>query len=234
MADPEIGPLRSTTLRDRVLEIVRQALVSGEIRPGDMYSAAALATRLGVSSSPVREALLTLVNQGLMEPVRNRGYRVVPMSDQDLDEVYQMRMLLEVPATLEAAENATVDDIAQLESLAHDIEAAARDGEVVAFLDADRRFHLSLLTLCGNKRLVATVAALRDQTRLYGLDDLAERGVLADSASEHHEIVAAIRAKNTSALDTLIRAHLRHVRSDWAGAGEPPTKDTSSRHSPAV
>jgi len=233
VTDVETGPLRSTTLRDRVIEIVRQALVSGEIRPGDMYSAAALATRLGVSTSPVREALLTLVSEGLMEPVRNRGYRVVPMSEQDLDEVYHMRLLLEVPATLQAAERATTEDIARLESLAVDIENAARDRDVTRFLEADRHFHLSLLALCGNKRLVDTVATLRDHTRLYGLDHLAERGALTDSAGEHREILLAITAKDLDELDRLIRTHLRHVRSDWADPALP-TNPGAVHHSPAV
>ncbi|MER6873164.1 GntR family transcriptional regulator, partial [Amycolatopsis sp. NPDC000673] len=103
--------LQRTNLREQVLEVVRQAMVSGDLRPGDIYSAAALATRLGVSSSPVREALLTLVNQGLLEPVRNRGYRVVAMTERDLDEIYEMRLLLEVPATLSAAAAAGPGDL---------------------------------------------------------------------------------------------------------------------------
>ncbi|MFD0448742.1 GntR family transcriptional regulator [Streptomyces indonesiensis] len=174
--DTLAGPLQRTNLREQVLALVRQALVSGEIRPGDIYSAAALATRLGVSSSPVREAMLTLVNEGLMEPVRNRGYRVIPMSEHDLDEVYTMRLLLEVPGTLQAAANAQPEDLTRLAVIADEIEKTAREGDVVGFLEADRRFHLGLLQLCGNRRLVTTVAAMRDQTRLYGLEALAERG----------------------------------------------------------
>ncbi|MBO3682083.1 GntR family transcriptional regulator [Streptomyces sp. NEAU-YJ-81] len=214
--DALAGPLQRTNLREQVLALVRQALVSGEIRPGDIYSAAALATRLGVSSSPVREAMLTLVNEGLMEPVRNRGYRVIPMSEHDLDEVYTMRLLLEVPGTLQAAANAQPEDLTRLTVIADEIEKTAREGDVVGFLEADRRFHLDLLQLCGNRRLVTTVAAMRDQTRLYGLEALAERGVLDNSAHEHHHLLEAIARNDANGLENLIRHHLLHVRSDWA------------------
>ncbi|MEV0084503.1 GntR family transcriptional regulator [Saccharopolyspora sp. NPDC050642] len=209
--------LQYTNLRDQALEVIRQALVSGEIRPGDIYSAAALANQLGVSSSPVREAMLTLVNQGLMEPVRNRGYRVVAMSEHDLDEVYEMRLLVEVPGTLRAAENATQEDLSRLAAVAAEIEEAAKEGDIVRFLDADRRFHLDLLALCGNQRLVNTVAALRDQTRLYGLESLADAGRLVDSAGEHRDFLAAIAERDTRRLETIVQRHLRHVRADWAG-----------------
>jgi DNA-binding GntR family transcriptional regulator len=212
-----VAELQYTNLRDQALEVIRQALVSGEIRPGDIYSAAALATRLGVSSSPVREAMLTLVNQGLLEPVRNRGYRVVEMSEHDLDEVYEMRLLVEVPGTLRAAANASASDLDRLASVAGEIEEAAKDGDIPRFLDADRRFHLDLLRLCGNRRLVDTVAALRDQTRLYGLEKLAESGRLIDSAGEHRDFLAAMAERDAGRLEDIVRRHLRHVRADWAG-----------------
>ncbi|PNE21532.1 GntR family transcriptional regulator [Amycolatopsis sp. BJA-103] len=208
--------LQHTSLRDQVLEVVRQAMVSGEIRPGDIYSAAALATRLGVSSSPVREALLTLVNQGLMEPVRNRGYRVVAMEEQDLDEIYEMRQLLEVPGTLSAAAKTGPADLERLGDLAGEIERAARENDVAGFLEADRRFHLALLSLAGNRRLLESIANLRDQTRLYGLEKLAESGRLTGAAGEHREILAAIAARDWDALENLMHTHLRHTRADWA------------------
>ncbi|MCL7493654.1 MULTISPECIES: GntR family transcriptional regulator [Streptomyces] len=216
MSESASQPLRHTNLRDQALEVIRQALVSGEIKPGEIYSAAALATRLGVSGSPVREAMLTLVNQGLMEPVRNRGYRVVPMSEHDLDEVYEMRLLLEVHGTLQAAGNMSKGDLARLESTVADMEAAAGKGDVVQVLEADRQFHLGLLTHCGNKRLVNTVETLRDQTRLYGLEYLAQHGTLTDIVHEHRDILSAIADSDMPRLESIIRAHLHHVRSDWA------------------
>ncbi|WP_217166975.1 GntR family transcriptional regulator [Streptomyces sp. AC512_CC834] len=237
LAAGSAGSLKRTSLRDQVLDLVRQSLVSGEIRPGDIYSAAALAARLGVSSSPVREAMLTLVGEGLMEPVRNRGYRAVPMSEHDLDEVFAMRLLLEVPGTLWAAQRATPEDVAGLRVVADEIEAAAGAGDVVAFLDADRRFHAGLLRLCDNRRLVDTVLSLRDQTRLYGLDALARHGMLDRSAREHHDMLDAVAAGDPERLEEAIRHHLRHTRSDWArpddgassGAAEAPEKATPQR-----
>lgn len=98
------------------------------------------------------------------------------MSEHDLDEVYTMRLLLEVPGTLQAAANAQPEDLTRLTVIADEIAKTAREGDVVGFLEADRRFHLGLLQLCGNRRLVATVAAMRDQTRLYGLEHLRNGG----------------------------------------------------------
>lgn len=226
--NPDTPPLlRTTSLRDQALSIIRQALVSGEIRPGDMYSAAALATRLGVSSSPVREAMLTLVNQGLMEPVRNRGYRVVPMYDSDLDEVYELRLLLEIPGTIKAAERATREDLKHLNMCVTNIEDAAKNRDVVGFLDADRQFHLDLLAIGGNQRLVNAVAGLRDQTRLYGLEVLAKLGALEESACEHRQIISIISKRDFQELEKLMRMHLRHVRGDWAAkSGLQNTEDS--------
>ena len=86
--------LKQPSLRDQALRVIREGMVSGELEPGGIYSATALATQLGVSASPVREAMLTLVNQGLMEAVRNRGFRVLPLDDEDRREIYEMRCLL--------------------------------------------------------------------------------------------------------------------------------------------
>ena len=131
--------LRRISLREQALDVMRQALVAGEIKPGDIYSAAALAERLGVSNSPVREAMLTLVHEGLMEAVPNRGFRVVPMSHADLDEVYQLRLMVEVPAMIQLAERGIRAERKRSTELAAEIERAAADRDVIRFLEPIQR-----------------------------------------------------------------------------------------------
>lgn len=209
--------LEHVSLREQALTIVRQAIVSGEIGPDEIYSASALASRLGVSNSPVREAMLTLVNQGILEPVRNRGFRIVPISEHDLDEIGEMRRMLEVPGIVALIDRADDEDIEALRPVAAEIETAARAGDVPVFLDADRRFHLGLLELGGNTRLVQTVAQLRDQTRLYGVNTLAERGILQQTAPEHFELLDALLARDPSRAEDVMTCHLDHIRGEWAG-----------------
>src|SRR6185437_10338966 len=95
--------LRQTNLRDQALAVLKLRLVSGDLAPGEIYSAASLAAELGVSNSPVREAMLTLVNQSLMETVRNRGFRVVPLSDKERRNIYDLRLLVEIPSMVRLA-----------------------------------------------------------------------------------------------------------------------------------
>ncbi|WP_394525472.1 GntR family transcriptional regulator [Paenarthrobacter nicotinovorans] len=213
------SPIVRSSLRDQVLAELRQRLVSGQLKAGELYSAQALAAELGVSGSPVREAMLTLVNQGLMEAVRNRGFRVIPPSDTDRKNVLQLRLWLEVPAMVRLA---TMSDVVEARRdefmiLADDIVAAARRGDLVQYLDSDREFHLGLLGLLGNANLVDIVGNLRDQTRLFGLQALHEKGQLVASAEEHAEILTAMVKGDVVKTEELMIRHLDHVSGDWAG-----------------
>jgi DNA-binding GntR family transcriptional regulator len=212
--------LRATSLRDQAHEVIRASIVGGELEPGAIVSAATLAERLGVSATPVREAMLDLAHAGLIEPVRNRGYRVLAPDDRDLDEISELRLMLEAPAvrrTTELASDAQLDD---LEREVDAIEVSAERGDLTAFLSADRRFHLGLVELTRNTRLVRLVGQLRDQTRLFGLGRMAESGRLVSSAREHRDILDAIRARDADRAEELMRAHLEHTRGVWAGLAE--------------
>lgn len=208
-----------SSLRDQVLAVLRQRLVSGELQPGEIYSAQAVAAELGVSGSPVREAMLTLVNQGLMAPVRNRGFMVVAMSDKDRGDVFEMRLWLEVPAMEKLALNndGLCRQSGHFRALAEDIIHAAQDGDVVTFLDSDRQFHVGLTDLLENERLTATVSELRDRTRLYGLERLKKQGTLVDSAEEHVHILDALVAGDVDKVRQLMTSHIGHVLGKWAG-----------------
>lgn len=212
--------LQRVNLREQVLATIREALITGQIVPGVVYSAASLAAELGISNSPVREAMLALVDDGLMAVVPNRGYRPVAMNRSDLAEIAQLRMLLEVPAAGMAARADLGERTAELEGLVERIEQTAADGDLSDNLAADRQFHLTLLDVCGNRRLSRQVARLRDQTRLYNIRHLAQTGALAASAGEHRPILAAIVSRNRRRAEMLMRAHLDHITSGWASDGE--------------
>jgi DNA-binding GntR family transcriptional regulator len=211
--------LRRTSLRDQVLRAIRNGLVTGQIVPGVVYSAAALAAELGVSNSPVREAMLALVDEGLMEVVPNRGYRPVTLTAADTAEIIQLRELLEVPAVGLAAEGDISDVHAALEDLVGVIEQTAAAGDIAGNLDADRDFHIMLAGAGGNRRLASLVASLRDQARLYNLRHLAESGELRASAAEHRPLLAAVAAGDRPLAERLTRAHLAHLATDWSAPG---------------
>jgi DNA-binding GntR family transcriptional regulator len=212
--------LTRTSLREEAGRVIRASITAGELEPGEIYSAASLAERLGVSPTPVREAMLDLAHAGLVEPIRNRGFRVLTVADRDLDEISQLRVMLEVPALRDVIANATDAQLAELETPLEAIEAAAAEGDLPGFLLADRDFHLGMLTLGGNGRLVRLVGQLRDQTRLTGLKGLAEAGGLEQSAREHRPILEAVQARDAEQAERLMRAHLEHTRGLWAGRSE--------------
>lgn len=206
-----------TNLREQVAEALRAAVISGKMQPGEIYSAPALAAEFGVSATPVREAMLDLVKQGMVEVVRNKGFQVKEVSDDELDQITEIRLLLEPPSAVAAARGVTTEDVERLRSLAQATVDAAAGGDVLGHVEADRAFHEKLLELTGNRRLVEIVADLRARTRLYGLTDLARHGKLTSTASEHLVMCDHLAAGDTAALENLIRQHIGHVRHEWAG-----------------
>ncbi|HEY0123069.1 MAG TPA: GntR family transcriptional regulator [Rhizobium sp.] len=211
--------LQQTNLRDQALAVLKLRLVSGDLAPGQIYSAASLAVELGVSNSPVREAMLTLVNQGLMETVRNRGFRVVPLSDKDRRNVYDLRILLEIPsmAKLASMKEKVIGRREEFSKIASDMVGCAKKGDVVGYLEFDREFHMRLLGILENDHLTSIVGNLRDQARQYGLKALSESGTLVKSAEEHQPILDALIAGDKKLTTKLMTEHLAHHVGDWAG-----------------
>ncbi|MFI0739303.1 GntR family transcriptional regulator [Streptomyces sp. NPDC021100] len=203
-------------LRDQVAHALRAALISGELRPGEVYSAPGLAEDFGVSATPVREAMLDLAREGLVEPVRNKGFRVTEVDERDLDQYTEIRTLIEVPMVGRITRTASRADLEALRPVAEEIVRAAREHDLIGYLEADRRFHLTLLGLSGNERLVETVGDLRKRSRLYGLTALDERDELIPSAEEHVELLDLMLTGDAEAAEACMARHLGHVRSLWA------------------
>lgn len=221
-SESHISAIRADSLREQVSRALEAALVAGELQPGEIYSAPGLAERFGVSATPVREAMLDLLKDGFVEVVRNKGFRVLEMSESDLDQISQIRLLLEVPTTARAAGALAPEKFEMLAMLAEEITGAASRGHIIRYLDADRRFHVELISTLGNPRLTELVDRFRRQTRLFGLDDLARSGRLIASAQEHYELLVTLRAGDADAATRLMNAHIGHTRGLWAGREERP------------
>ncbi|GAA2235536.1 GntR family transcriptional regulator [Kitasatospora cystarginea] len=221
-------------LRDQVAHALRAALISGELRPGVVYSAPALAADFGVSATPVREAMLDLAREGLVEAVRNKGFRVTELTERDLDDFTEIRALIEVPTVGRVTRTASAEQLKALRPEAEAIVTAARAHDLIGYLEADRRFHLGLLGLAGNARLVETVGELRKRSRLYGLTRLDQRGELVSSAEEHLALLDLMISGDAEAAEQCMARHLGHVRSLWASgqaeaAGERPALRLGAR-----
>lgn len=208
------------SIRDRVSEALREAMVAGTMEPGTVYSAPALAQMLGVSATPVREAMIDLCKEGQVEAIRNRGYRVVPISDEDLDEIVELRTLIEVPTIERVAHLATPEQIDALRPLADELERTAAEGLLREFITADNAFHLSLLAIAGNALIVQEARRLRDRSRLSALQHLHEEGRLVQTAAEHAQLLDLMQARDAAGAAALMAAHLGHVRGIWAGKPE--------------
>jgi DNA-binding GntR family transcriptional regulator len=215
VALPSLRGRRS--LRDEITGLLRAAVMAGELAPGVVYSAPSLAEQFGVSATPVREAMLDLSKEGLVEIVRNKGFRVTRLSAAELDDVTELRALVEIPTIRRLAEHGIdAADLARLRPLAAEIEEAARRRDFVAHVATDLEFHLALLDLAGNPRITELVRSLRMHARLYGLRDETHRDALFASWHEHAELLDRIEARDAVGAEAVMRSHIGHVRGIWA------------------
>jgi DNA-binding GntR family transcriptional regulator len=221
MADSVIQTIEpSTSFRSEVEDALAAAIVAGEIQPGTLLSVPTLAARFGVSATPVREAVLQLEKRGFVVSVRNKGFRVTQVSEQDLRDIVQVRRWLEAPAMRIIAAKMPKIPIQPYRTLATAIVAAAANSDFPAYLAADSAFHLSILELVDNKKLVDLVGELRKQTRMVGLVGLANSSELQKSADEHHLLLDLLSEGRGDEAEQLMLAHIGHVSGWWAGQPE--------------
>lgn len=208
------------SLRERVRETLAAAIVSGELAPGTMVTVPVLAADFEVSATPVREAMLDLEQRGFVQSVANKGFRVTEVSQQDLQEIIEIRTLLEAPIMAELSKTMTQEEMPKWRHLADQISEHADAGNLTEFLEADREFHLGLIGLHGNRRLVAMVKELRSQTRMVGLAKMTNTPELSKSGREHHEMLDLMESGDSEALKVLMATHFAHVLAWWGPAAE--------------
>ncbi|GAA4283670.1 GntR family transcriptional regulator [Brevibacterium daeguense] len=202
---------RGPSLREHALAEIRQAITVGELAEHTVYSAAGLAKQLGISLSPVREAMMSLVAEGTVEAVPNRGYRLVPVTEADLEEIVMIRVLLAVPAAERLAQSGTPEQLDQMRELADASLAAARRQDRAAFLLADRAFYEVLLRQGLGDRAAEISLQLRDQSRLSEVGDKSA-AVNQRSAEEARELVDLIAAGDAEAAAELVRTNLYYFK----------------------
>ncbi|MBS1674993.1 MAG: GntR family transcriptional regulator [Actinobacteria bacterium] len=217
-AEPILVPAES--LREQVERRIAARIVSGQAQPGEVLTVPTLAGDFGVSATPVREAMLNLARRGFLRPLRNRGFVVTEVSVEELNQLTDVRMLLEAPPMRWVAGSIGSELERELRELADRIVAAGEGRRFEEYLEADTAFHLRILAETGNQKLLDTVRELRQQTRLVGLVRLADDETLLQTALEHAALVDLLVAGDGEGAEALMRRHLGHVGGVWSGHAE--------------
>lgn len=196
---------------DHAYRLIRGQILSGARAGGDWLREGDLAESIGVSRTPVREALRRLTAEGLVRYERNRGVQVTAWTAEDLDEIFSLRSVLEPWACRLAASSASVD-LHELDRLAHDMDAAAR-GAVAASVDQitelNNRFHRLILDGSGNRRLGSVVSSVVRVPLVWQTFSHYNDADLARSLAHHHELVAALTAGDPDWAESVMRSHVR-------------------------
>lgn len=195
----------------QVYQILRESILTGTYRPGERLLEARLAQELSVSRSPVREALRMLEQDGLVVTMEN-GTVVNPMEVEDIEEVYQCRIASEPYAGFLAALRIRDEEIAELEQLVNEAEAAFKQKESERVVELNTAFHDQIVRISGNRRLIEIVDKIRSLSILARNTELKVYSRPGDYLDEHKEIVKAFRAKDAHIVESVIR---KHIENDW-------------------
>jgi DNA-binding GntR family transcriptional regulator len=212
MADAqlELTPLPSSEGRraEQVMEAVRSALDAGVMRAGVKYSVYQLAEALGVSRTPVRDALLRLEEVGLIRFEARQGFRILLPDPHEIAGIFAIRLALELPAVARAASGGDASLAARLTDRMDLLRAAATAGDERTFAVHDQLLHDDILDAAGNTRARDIVRSLRESTRLLGASTADRTRSLFDIDAEHGPVITAIIANQPGPATEAMRAHL--------------------------
>jgi DNA-binding GntR family transcriptional regulator len=199
------APLAAQALYEQVADRLRQRILGRELEPGSWIDELKLCGELGISRTPLREALKVLAAEGLVTMKLRRGAYVTEMSERDVREAYQLLSLLESDAAAEVAARASDAELGELNQLHRELEHALPDRD--RFFAANERFHLRVLEIDGNRWRLQIVGDLRRLMKLNRHHSLFREGRLAESLDEHRAILAALLARDAEGSRRLVAAH---------------------------
>ncbi len=193
-------------LREIVFEAMREAIISGVLKPGERLMEIQLAEEMGVSRTPVREAIRKLELEGFVVMIPRKGAYVAGVSHKDVADVFEIRAALEGLAAGLAAERVTEDEIEQMERVLFYKEGEERDLEMIVKSDTD--FHALVYKASRNQRLVQILENLREQIQRFRATSLAVPGRVRDALEEHRAIVEALANHDVEKAQELANSHI--------------------------
>ena len=199
------APLAPRALYQEVAEQLRQRIFGRQLEPGAWIDELRLCNEMGISRTPLREALKVLAVEGLVTMKVRRGAYVTEMSEQDVREAYQLLALLESDAAANVARSANEAELAELKSLHEDLERQVEQRD--AFFATNERFHMRLLEIEGNRWRQQIVTDLRRVMKLNRHHSLFKQGRLADSLAEHRALMQAMLKRDGATAAQLMREH---------------------------
>lgn len=187
---------------------IKDEILSNRMPPGFQAPEPEIALRLGMSRTPVREALIRLEAEGLVELIPRRGARVLPVYPEDMHEIYEILTALEPEAAASlAARDLSARDLAPLVEATEDMEKALKARDLDAWAEADDQFHRCLLALHGNRRMAEFLSALSDQAHRARMVTLRLRDLPVRSTAEHREILDCLRKGYAGGARRAFRRH---------------------------
>jgi DNA-binding GntR family transcriptional regulator len=200
------------SLGNQAYQEVKKIILEGQVIPGQKLNEGDLAKALGISRTPVREAINRLEKEGLVEIFPQRGAYVVQFSREDILELFLIREKLEGLAAYLAAEKADEATLEKLEYCLRGFEEPFDDRDIQRYAREDFKFHQTLVNLSGGRWLKKLVGTLHDHIRIFRLTAVGSSARMKISLQEHHDIIAALRRRDPKGAEERMRRHIQHVR----------------------
>ena len=199
---------RPETLQALAYDKIKGLLVSGQLEFDEIYSANHFAEILGVSRTPVREALLQLATEGLLIPVQGRGFKIKVFSDKEIKDFFETRLMIETYVIGRLVEGIGGEDLKGLEESVKLMVRSAGKGDIYGFLEADKAFHMNLVHRYKNRLLESIMENIRNLISIFGRKALSSDGRIQEVIEEHQLIVGAVREKAADKAAEAMRRHL--------------------------
>ncbi len=195
-------------LRDVVFHTLRQAILTGELKPGERLMEIHLANKLGVSRTPIREAIRKLELEGLVTMIPRRGAEVAQITEKSMNDVLEVRRALDALCAELACERITEEELAQLEKAAASFEAAVKTKDLKKIVQADVAFHDIIVRATGNQRLIQLVNNLSEQMYRYRFEYIKDSSQHERLVEEHRIIYESIVKKDKETASQAAKVHI--------------------------
>jgi len=207
-----LGGISDRSLTDQAYEIIKGAIVSLKLKPGERLKESMLAEELGISTTPIKGALAQLKQEGFVENTRFRGASVAEINDRDVEEIFELRELLEGAAVKRAAIIFSSEDLQKGEALLEKMREAYKAGDTESYAAPSRDFHYLFTRAFGNQRMINTLKTFSDQLERIRRTIIVAPGNIPLFIKDYEKILEALKKREPEEAERALLAHIRRAK----------------------